>query len=175
MNSESESSRKEDKKAEAAELKPTAFHEAGHAVMAVLLGRTVEKLTISPAEFQGGRRLGMCKMQKGRAKPSKDELEDEVLILLAGMVAESHLTGRYCEQGAGSDFRMVERLLANRAKNEKHFERLMKRALDKTEHILSDDAATLAIKLIANDVLQRETISGRAVRHFVQQAEQQCK
>jgi hypothetical protein len=70
------------------ELTATAWHEAGHAVMAVSLGRPIEKVTISPARLQtGGSRLGICKIQKGRTKPSNDQLEDDVLILLAGMVA----------------------------------------------------------------------------------------
>lgn len=153
----------------------TAYHEAGHAVMAVMLGRSIEKVTISAAKLQtGGRRLGLCKVQKGRTKPSKDELEDDVLILLAGMVAESTVTGRYCEVGASSDFALVERLLDNRAKNQRQLERLVKRAIDKTEHLLADAVAAKAIELIAKDVLQRETISGRAVRHLFRQAEQQC-
>lgn len=158
-----------------AERKATAYHEAGHAVMAVILGRPIEKVTISPAKMQsGGHRLGLCKIQKGRFKPSKDELEDDVSILLSGMVAESFVTGQYCESGAGSDFFMVERLLSNRAKNERQLQRLIKRYLEKTEHLLSDEVAARAIGWIANELLERETISGRTVRHFVQQAEQQA-
>lgn len=154
------------------ELTATAYHEAGHAVMAVMLGRPIEKVTISAANLNtGGRRLGMCKIQKGRSKPSKDELEDDVLILLAGMVAESHYTDRYCESGAGSDFQMVERLLSNRARNEKQLQRLIQRSLDKTEYLLGDEVAVQAIESIAKEVLERKTISGRTVRHLYQEAE----
>lgn len=156
------------------ELIATAYHEAGHAVMAIIVGRPIEKVTIVPAKLQtGGGRLGQCKMQKGRSKPTKDAIEDDVLILLAGMVAESHATGHYSQSGAGSDLRMVERILSNRAKNERQLERMIQRTLDKTEHLLADDIAAKAIALIARDVLERETISGRAVRHLYDQAEQQ--
>lgn len=167
-----EASPTEQASVDAAEL-ATAYHEAGHAVMAEILGRPIEKVTLAAAKLQtGGFRLGMCKIQKGRKKPSpKDELEDDVLILLAGMVAESFTTGRYCVHSASSDFEMVERLLANRARNQKQLERLCKRYLDKTEHMLGDEAAALAVELVARELVDRKTISGRAVRHMVEWAE----
>ncbi|WP_417851921.1 M50 family metallopeptidase [Thalassoglobus sp.] len=158
-----------------AELKATAFHEAGHAVMAMLLGRPVEKVTIVPGQMQSGRgRLGACKIQKGMRKPSRDPMEDEVLILLAGMVAESRITGRYCQQGASQDLHLVQSLLSeNRATNERQLQRLAKRMIDKTENLLSGAEPTKAIELIANELLKNETISGRAVRHFFEISKQQ--
>jgi ATP-dependent Zn protease len=161
---------------EVAKLKATAFHEAGHAVLALALGRPIQKVTIAPAQLQtGGRRLGACKIQKGRSKATKDGLEDEVLILFAGMVAESHFTGQYSLGGAAQDLRFIRRLLASRATNERQVERLERRLLEKTEHLLSDEAHTRAIVLIAEELLKKETISGRAVRHFYDQATRSAK
>jgi ATP-dependent Zn protease len=155
-------------------LTATAWHEAGHAVMAVSLGRPIEKVTISPAQLQtGGSRLGVCKIQKGRSKASNDQLEDEVLILLAGMVAESRFTGRYCTDGAAQDLENVERLLSMRATSERHLERLTRRMLDKTEHLLGEKGHAKAVQLIAQELLLHVTISGRAVRHHFQHAMQQ--
>ena len=149
----------------------TAYHEAGHAVMAYLMSRPVEKVTICAANLAtGGFRLGACKMQKGRSKASSDAVEDEVLIMLAGMVAESHVTKRYCLDGAAQDLRAVKRLLANRAPNERQMERLAKRMLDKTEYLLNDDVNKAAVRLIALELLKKETISGRAVRHLFEEA-----
>ena len=151
----------------------TAYHEAGHAVMALVLGRSIEKVTISPARLQtGGSRLGACKVQKGRFKASQDALEDDVLILLAGMVAESHFTGRYCEEGAAQDLRAVRQLLVKRAKSDRGTERLMRRLLDRTEHVLGASGHVQAIQTVSRELLQRETISGRAVRHLLAQAVQ---
>lgn len=151
----------------------TAFHEAGHAVMAYVLSRPVEKVTISPAQLHtGGTRLGACKIQKGRFKASHDALEDEVLILFAGMVAESHFTGLYCTAGAAQDLNAVRRLLATRATSERQLEKLERRLLDKTEHLLADEVHATAVQLIAQQLLLKETISGRAVRHLIEQAKQ---
>lgn len=154
----------------------TAFHEAGHAVMAILLGRPIEKVTILPAKLNvGGARLGACKIQKGRTKPTKDAIEDEVLILLSGMVAESHYTNEYSQIGAAQDLMMVRRQLMNRAQGEKKIERLTSRLLHKTEHLLSEDTNRRAIKLIAQELLERDTISGRTVKHLRDQAADQSQ
>jgi ATP-dependent Zn protease len=152
-------------------LTATAYHEAGHAVMALVLGRSIEKVTVLPAQLQtGGSRLGVCKIKKGRLKSSKDALEDDVLILLSGMVAESHFTGRYCEEGAAQDLRAVRRLLAKRGKNDRSVDRLARRLLDKTEHILGADEHVKTIHMVALELLQKETITGRAVQHLLKQA-----
>lgn len=157
------------------QLIATAFHEAGHAVMAVSLGRSIQKVTVSPGNMQaGGMRLGICEIKKGRSKNSSDALEDDVLILLSGMVAESHATGTYNPDGAAQDLMAVRRLLSSRARNEKALERLHRRLLDKTEHILGDAAHMLAIKLVAQELLSKTSISGRAVRHYFEQATKQC-
>ena len=117
----------------------TAFHEAGHAVMAVSLGRTIHKATIAPAKMQtGGTRLGAVKLERGRRKSGQDWLEDEVLILFAGMVAEAQFTGSRCALGAASDLRAIEKLLCTRAQTQRQMEKLHRRLLDKTEHLMSD-------------------------------------
>lgn len=155
----------------------TAYHEAGHAVMALLLGRPIQKVTIAPARTQvGGLRLGVCELQKSRTKATRDWLEDEVMILLAGMVGESLWTGVTCRDGAAQDLMAVRRLLSrDRANNERQLERLESRMLDKTEHLLSDDEAAQAIAWVARDLVEKTSISGRTVRHWVEQAYKQPK
>lgn len=154
----------------------TAYHEAGHAVMAWSLGRLIQKVTIAPGKSAfGASRLGVCELRKGRTKASKDQVEDEALILLAGMVAEARFTGRYCQQGARQDLLAMEKLLQNRVRNTAQLERLQRRLLEKTEHHLDDAAHAKAIELIARELLHKTTISGRAVRHLFEQAEQQVR
>lgn len=158
------------------ELIATAYHEAGHAVMAISLGRQIQKATISPAQMTANsKRLGAVKMQKGRSKSTSDALEDEVLILFAGMVAESQRTGKYCERGAASDLRAVGRILETRARTEKQFEKLYRRLLEKTEHILGDEVHGKAIQWVAEALIEKQSISGRLVKHFLNQAQSQTR
>jgi ATP-dependent Zn protease len=158
---------------EESKLKATAYHEAGHAVMAISLGRQLQKATIVPAKMNtGGSRLGAVKFEKGRSKNPQDLIEDEVLILLAGMVAESWFTGAYCERGAAHDLRAVARLLESRAPTQRKFEKLMQRMIDKTEHVLGDDVHRKAIDWVVEELLEKSVVSGRMVRHYLKLASQ---
>lgn len=145
----------------------TAYHEAGHAVMALLMGRSVQKVSIIPSK----NRLGVCTIQKGRAKQVQDKLEAEMLILLAGMAAEGRKSGRYNVQGASQDLRGVEKLALSRSGNAKQASKHIHRMLDKTQHLLSDKATWKAVKVIATELLEHESISGRAAKHHLTMAQ----
>jgi ATP-dependent Zn protease len=149
----------------------TAYHEAGHAVMALLMGRSVQKVSIIPSQ----NRLGAVTMQKGRAKQVQDKLEAEMLILLAGMAAEGRKSGKYNLVGAGQDLRMVEKLALSRAGNPKQATKLIHKTLDKTQHLLSNKANWAAVKAIAKELLEHESISGRAAKHHLELAQSQSK
>jgi hypothetical protein len=154
-------------------LHATAYHEAGHAVVALALGRPLQRVTIVPGKTHAGiDTLGQCYVQKGRFRPSKDWLEDEVLILFAGMAAEAQLTGDYCTAGATQDLRAIRRFVQSRAGGERQVARLERRLLDKTEHLLSDPAHWQAVEWIVAELLEHQTISGRAARHLFDQAQQ---
>lgn len=143
----------------------TAYHEAGHAVIALALGRRVQRVSILP----GRGWLGRCEFQKGRLRPSEDWLEREILISLAGAAAEARHTGAYAWDGAIADLRTVRRLAVQRA-SERQAERLERRLLAKVEHLLDQAGHWQAVELIAVELLRCETISGRAVRHLFDQA-----
>lgn len=152
-------------------LKATAYHEAGHAVMAMVLGRAIQKVTIVPGQTHlGAQRLGACHLQKGKSRGSGDYLEDEVMILLAGMVAESQITGQYCHQGAAQDLRYVRRMLLTRNDGQRQILRLEKRLLSKTEHHLLDADHWRAVQSIAAELLKSQTISGRAAKHLYERS-----
>ena len=144
----------------------TAYHEAGHAVVALSLGRPVQRVSIEPKQM----RLGRCELQKGRFKPSQDLLETEILILLGGPAAEARHTGRYDWGGASQDLRDVRSLTQRRAASERQVERLERRMLDKAEHILDQPGIWQAVQRIADELLRCTTISGRAARHLFDEA-----
>ena len=84
------------------ERKTTAYHEAGHAVAALTLplADPLHKVTIVPR----GRALGVTMQlpEADRYTHSKDYLESQLAILMAGRVAEALFTGRITS-GAGND------------------------------------------------------------------------
>lgn len=142
----------------------TAYHEAGHAVIALALGRSIQRVSIVP----GREWLGRCEFQKGRVRPTEDWLEREILIALAGLAAEARHTGQYAWEGAAQDLRTVRRLSAQRA-GERQAERLQRRLLAKVEHLLSQVENWEAVGMIAAELLRCETLSGRAALHLFEQ------
>jgi Peptidase family M41 len=143
----------------------TAYHEAGHAVIALCLDRPVHRVSVLPNRD----RLGQCEFGKGRFKPSEDALEREILIALAGFAAEARHTGNYHMEGANQDLRYVRRLVLER-KTERAAPRYEERMLSKVEAMLADDATWRAVEVIAAELLKHGVISGRAARHLFEQA-----
>jgi ATP-dependent Zn protease len=140
----------------------TAYHEAGHAVMALALGRTVSFVTIRPDR----RHLGICEFGKPVLRPTEDWLEREMLIALAGLAAEAMRTGEYAWEEAGKDRDYALDLAEKRAGNARQAERLERRVLSKAEHLLAKPAHWRAVERLAGELLRQGEVSGRAARHI---------
>ncbi|MFM8271386.1 MAG: cell division protein FtsH [Gemmata sp.] len=142
----------------------TAYHEAGHAVVALALGRTVHKVSALPNR----ERLGEVRFGT-HAKATADWVEREILIALGGMAAEAKRTGTYARDEATHDLRFVRRLALER-KSDRQVERYELRMLDKVEYMLGDEGTWKAVELIAAELMKHGTISGRAARHLFELA-----
>src|SRR5262245_600580 len=127
----------------------TAYHEAGHAVVAMALGRPIHQVSVLPNRDY----LGICEFGKGVFRPSEDWLEREILIALGGIAAEARFTGDYAYDAAGRDFQYVRKLSVQRA-GERRAERLERRLLAKAEHLLADEGHWRAVELIAAELLR---------------------
>jgi ATP-dependent Zn protease len=145
----------------------TAYHEAGHAVVALILGRPVQRVSILPDR----ERLGVCEFGKGVFRPSEDWLEREILIALAGIAAEARFTGNYAWDAAARDQQYVRRLAEQRA-GESRAERLQRRLLAKAEHLLADEGSWRAVELIVAELLHLGEISGRTAAHLFERGRQ---
>ena len=139
----------------------TAYHEAGHAVVALILGRPVQRVSI----LANDQHLGVCEFGKGMSRPTEDWLEREILIALAGIAAEARFTGNYAWDGAARDQQYVHKLAVQRA-GERRADKLQRRLLAKAEHLLADDDTWRAVELIAEELLRLGEISGRTARHL---------
>lgn len=145
----------------------TAYHEAGHAVAALALGRSVHGVSALPTR----QHLGICQFGKAVFRPSEDWLEREILIALGGIAAEAIHTGNYAWEEAQRDFAYVRDLTLQRAGGkERQAERLERRLLSKAEHLLAQPSNWRAVELIARELVRLGEISGRAARHFFEQA-----
>ncbi len=147
----------------------TAYHEAGHAVLALILGRPVRCVNIV-ADRES---LGVCEFGKGVYRPSEDWLEREILIALGGIAAEARFTGNYAWDAAAKDQKYVRRLAEQRA-GERRAERLQRRLLSKAEHLLADEGHWRAVELIAAELLRQREISGRTALHLFERACQEA-
>lgn len=144
----------------------TAYHEAGHAVVAVLLGKAVHRVSVVPKWTWAGK----CEFGPGQHKRAESWIEREVLVSLAGLAAEARHTGSYDRVGAARDLLFVRQTLRHRTTS-RGWERLERRMLSKVEAMLADDVAWNAVTRIAEALLQHGTISGRMVQHLVAEAE----
>lgn len=147
----------------------TAYHEAGHAIVALALGRPVLGVSVLPRR----KHLGVCEYHKGVFRPSKDWLEREVLIALGGIAAEARHTGTYAWDNAARDREHVRSLAVRRA-GERQAERLERRLLAKVEHLLGKEGNWRAVDLIARELVLRGEISGRTARHLFEQGHTKC-
>jgi len=147
----------------------TAYHEAGHAVVALALGRPVQRVSVLPDRVH----LGLCEFGKGAFRPTEDWLEREMLIALGGIAAEARHTDNYAWDGLARDLQYV-RLLAVQRAGERRAQKLERRLLAKVEHLLAQEGHWRAVELIAMELLRCGAISGRAARHFFDRGRTPC-
>ena len=140
----------------------TAYHEAGHAVAALALGRPVAWVSIRPDR----KYLGLCAFGKGVFRPSEDWVEREAVLSLAGPAAEAGFTGEFDWAAASQDYDYAFRLARGRGGDDKKADRLVKRWLSKADHLLGKGDTWEAVERIAAELLRVEEISGRAARHL---------
>ncbi len=144
------------------QLIATAYHEAGHAVVALSLGRAIEKCTI----VRNSIRLGAVQLGRGRGQRQQDFFEIEAMILLGGLVSEAKHTGQYNWGGAQQDLRSLRRLSLSRVNTDQQVERLEKRLLDKTTHHVELPGLWEAIEVVVAELIKMQAISGRSARHL---------
>jgi hypothetical protein len=141
----------------------TAYHEAGHAVMALALGRPVDRVTVRARAD----RLGTCFFGKAVFRPSEDWLEREILIALAGPAAEALHTGEYAwEEGERDRTYAYDLALQRAGGSARQAQKLERRMLAKVEHLLAKEGNWRAVERLAAELLRVGEISGRAARHL---------
>ena len=147
----------------------TAFHEAGHAVMAQLCGRQVTEVEIVGDREHTGMVHSLVfppdPADGAAPEAENDDMERQLKIILAGTVAEAMVSGRQGWDETSEDLATAVRLGM--------------RLVDDCEDVLpllSDIGADVerdlrrqwpAVEMLAIELLRRKTLTGSEVRKLL--------
>jgi hypothetical protein len=146
------------------ELDRTTYHEAGHCVMAVLCGATVERATVDPEEdgFHG-----LVDIQW----PSKADLRDMMAVSLAGPVAEMVYTNEPYHPGLvpewAHDWKQAWQMVRPRLKSDIECLRLLEQTVALLHRRFSQDHWWAAIAAVSDLLATHEHIEHDEIEYEV--------
>jgi ATP-dependent Zn protease len=153
-------------------MEPTAYHEAGHAYVAVYLGAKVRSVTIDPDNDDGPARFGDTQIIWRRSRLSEKQFRERAIqVSLAGPVAEMLYTGDPFHPGLVAEWahdwqaawELAELLFADQRKRLAYLEDLtgvLYRLLDSEPH-------WSAVAALADNLLAHETLESEEVRDII--------
>lgn len=149
-----------------------AYHEAGHAFMAVLLGGRVKQVTIDPDNDDGPDRYGDTQILWRRSRMGEKEFaQKSVQVCLAGPVAEMIYSGDpyhpgLVAEGAGDWRDAWEAAVVLYADERKRLEYLEATSIA-LYHRMKSDNLWPALAALADNLLAHETLEGEDVEEIV--------
>lgn len=149
----------------------TAWHEAGHAFVAVRLGGEVQSVSVDPDFDDGPSRTGDITVRWAAHRFTEQQLRDNaVLVSLAGPVAEMVRQGDPFHPALVSEWAMDWKMawqaadfISDQRKRMKYLETLTVRLY----HDLSDEIHWAAIGSLVDHLLAHETLEGEEVASIV--------
>jgi hypothetical protein len=165
-------------KRERTKLERTAYHEAGHAVAAYVLHRALGHVSIEPERGSLGhmktRRFEESFQPDAEVKRgTRERLEKEIMVCLAGPIAERRFVGRLRQDtivGASRDFndaaRCADCLCGNSEETDAYLAWLSVRATN----LIKLAWHWRAIQTLAEALLEHRRIGHRKVREIIKQA-----
>jgi ATP-dependent Zn protease len=140
-----------------------AYHEAGHAYMAIRLGGRVTLVSIEPESDDGPRRSGETQVRWSRKLTERQLCERAIQVALAGPVAEMLYSGSPYHPGLVAEWAQDWQMARQQAQRIEFLERMtvaLYRQLDVEPH-------WSAIAALADHLLAHETLEGTQVREIV--------
>ncbi len=152
----------------------SAYHEAGHAFMALYLGGRVRSITIEPEWDDGPQRYADIQVEWPVANLSRRQLRQvAVQVVLAGPVAEMIHTGEPYHPGFvaewSADWRAAWEDAAELVPEETARLAFLERIAVRIYHRLAEDQHWAALAAIVDELLAHETLDGDQVQAAYEQ------
>lgn len=139
-----------------------AYHEAGHALVAHLLGGKVKQITIDPDNDDGPDRFGDTQIRWRRIANEKEFSQNVVQVCLAGPVAEMIYSGDPYHPGAvpewAADWRDAWEAAESLFSNERQRLRYLEQVSVELYHRMKEDDFWAALAAVADHLLAYDTI-----------------
>ena len=149
-----------------------AYHEAGHALMVLLLGGKVKHVTIEPENDDGPERHGDTQVFWPRAAIGDKEFAKKVVqVCLAGPVAEMIYSGEpyhplFVAEWA-ADWREAWEAAVPLHPNDRRRLAYLERVSIELYHRLKEDKMWATLASLADSLLAHETLEGEQVEEIV--------
>lgn len=150
----------------------SAYHEAGHAFAAVILGARVCSATIAPDRDEGAARFGDTQLEWDHAEFDATALQQRlVLVALAGPAAEMIYTGEPYHPGFVAewalDWQMAWDAGAPLMRDERKRLALLEESTRQMYSRLKHEPNWLVVATIADNLLAHEWLDGEVVHDLV--------
>jgi len=152
----------------------TAYHEAGHALMALLLGGEVRLVTIEPDRDDGPARFGDTQVLWRRGRDGERQFAAKaVQVCLAGPVAEMIYSGEpfhpgFVPEWAG-DWRDAWSVAATLHPDERKRLAFLEQTCMRLHQVLRAENTWAALADLADNLLAHETLEWEQVEEIVGQ------
>lgn len=164
----------------------SAYHEAGHAVVAYDQGVRVHGISVVPDEGRMGHiaidtlhlnRLAVT-FHNNKGARNRFTMERHVMVLQGGHAAVRRLDSAGAElartaQGEGSDLNIAMGLVRAFATSEREAEKYYQWLDARTEGILSSPMRWFQVRMLATALLEHRQLGTRKVREIVKEAEEE--
>jgi ATP-dependent Zn protease len=149
-----------------------AYHEAGHALMALVLGGEVQIVTIDPDRDDGPHREGDTQVLWRRSRDGEKEYARKAVeVSLAGPVAEMIYSGDPYHPGLvaewAADWREAWEAAMPLFADERKRLRYLEDVSIRLYHRLQDEDLWAALASLADHLLAHETLEGEQVEEIV--------
>lgn len=152
----------------------SAYHEAGHAVMAMIMGARIISVTIEPDWDDGPQRHADIQIQWPQQNLDSRKLSEPLaLVALAGPAAEMIHTGDPFHPGLiaewTADWQLAWEAAAARVPDARKRLAYLEQVTARAYKILSRDDCWSALATIVDNLIAHETLEGETVEEIVRQ------